>query len=119
MLPGLGTTPSVSPFSQEATTHSYWGLCLRWLGVAVASSQGMGLEGQQVGGGDEGGPEEGSQTGWVALGCVGDSAPRQPAADGVRWQLHSCCHDNSSRNAGRPVRRVCLCSAELREEPRP
>jgi hypothetical protein len=27
---------------------------------------------------DKGGMEEKSQTGWVAIGCVGDSAPRQP-----------------------------------------
>lgn len=60
-----------------------------------------------MGGRVEGGMEEGSQTGWVALGCVGDSAPRQPAAGGVRWQLHSCCHDNSSPERREPVRRVC------------
>ena len=37
-----------------------------------------GLGGQQVSGKDEGGVEEGNHTGWVALGCVGDSAPCQP-----------------------------------------
>lgn len=71
-----------------------------------------------MGGRVEGGMEEGSQTGWVALGCVGDSAPCQPAAGGVRWQLHSCCHDNSSPER-REARQTGLCSEELREEPRP
>lgn len=67
---------------------------------------------------DKGGMEEGSQTGWVALGCVGDSAPRQPlVVSGGSCTLVAMT--TPPRNAGRPVRRVCLCSEELREEPRP
>lgn len=54
----------------------------------------------------------------MALGCVGDSIPKQPLAGGVRWQLHSFCHD-PPLPLGRPVRLVCLCPAQLGGEPWP
>lgn len=59
--------------------------------------------------------EEGNQTGWVALGCVGDSAPRQPPV----VSAGSCtlvAMATPPQNAGRPVERVCWCSEELEGE---
>ena len=58
--------------------------------------------------------EEGNQTGWVALGCVGDSAPRQPPVSGGSCTLVAMA--TPPQNAGRPVERVCWCSEELAGE---
>lgn len=70
-----------------------------------------GLGGRQVSEKDKGGMEEGSQTGWVALGCVGDSAPRHPlVVSGGSPTLVAMTTPPGTQ--GGPVRRVCLCSEE-------
>lgn len=68
----------------------------------------MGLGYWHVSGNDEGGMEEGSHTGWVALGYVGDSAPHQPPV--VSGGSHSFVAVTTPPPACREaVGRVCLC----------
>lgn len=57
----------------------------------------------------------------MALGCVGDSIPKQPlAGGGVGWQLHSCCYDHYPST---PMQEACqtglFVPAQLRGEPWP
>lgn len=80
----------------------------------MTASTALGWEASRSGK-DEGGVEEENQTGWVALGCVGDSAPRQQLV----VSAGSCtlvAMATPPQTAGRPVERVCWCSEELEGE---
>lgn len=60
--------------------------------------------------------EEGSLMGWVALGCVGDSAPRRPGQPLV-VSGGSCAlvaMTTPPWEPGRPVQRVCLSLEQLK-----